>query len=464
MTEAKILVADDEELVRETLGEMLRREGYEVEEASNGLEALEKIERTKFHVIVADVKMPKVDGMSLLREIIRRQLDTKVILITGYADLQDAVEAMDMGAFYYLSKPVQDEQLKHLIRRAIEHIELTRENIALRRRLVTRDRFYKLVGQNEKMQEIYKLVEAVAPSNATVLVLGESGTGKELVAHAIHESSPRSSGPFVKVNCGALPENLLESELFGHVKGAFTTAVRDRIGKFEYADGGTIFLDEIDALPPHLQVKLLRVIQEQEFERVGDNRTIKVDVRIIAASNRDLEEAVDDGSFRADLFYRLNVIQITLPPLRERKDDIPLLVDHFLRKYNELNNKEIKGITEEAMRMLEEYDWPGNVRELENVIERAVVLETEEYITPDSLRLPSDRGTEPLSLVATSKDVVTLKEAVEMAEKEAILRALRATNWRRIKAAELLGINRITLYNKMRQYGITEESQAEEGE
>ena len=457
MDEARILVADDEQIERETLGEMLRREGYEVEEASNGLEALEKIEGSRFHVVVADIKMPKLDGMSLLKEIIRRRLDTKVILITGYADLQDAVEAMDIGAFYYLEKPVQDEQLKHLIRRALEHIELTRENILLRQRLATRDRFYKLVGRNEKMQEIYKLIEAVAPSNATVLILGESGTGKELVAHAIHESSPRSGGPFVKVNCGALPENLLESELFGHVKGAFTTALRDRIGKFEYADGGTIFLDEIDALPPHLQVKLLRVIQDQEFERVGDNRTISVDVRIIAASNRDLEEAVEEGSFRADLFYRLNVIQIKLPPLRERKDDIPLLVDHFLRKYRELNNKEIKGITEEAMRMLEGYDWPGNVRELENVIERAVVLETGEYITSDSLRLPSDKGTEPLSVVAASKGVMKLKEAVEMAEKEAILKALQAANWRRMKAAELLGINRITLYNKMRQYGITEE-------
>jgi len=454
MPEARVLVVDDEEFERETLGEMLRREGYEVEEAADGLEALEKLKRSMFHVVVADIKMPRMDGMELLREIIRRGMETKVILITGYADLRDAVEAMSMGAFYYLEKPVKDEQLKGLVRRAVEHVELSRENVALRQRLEVGDRFFRLVGRSERMREVYRLIEAVAPSNATVLILGESGTGKDLVARAIHEASPRRNAPFVKVNCGAIPETLLESELFGHVKGAFTTAIRDRVGKFEYADGGTVFLDEIDALPGHLQVKLLRVLQDQEFERVGDNRTIKVDVRIIAASNKDLEEMVAKGEFREDLFYRLNVIQIKLPPLRERKEDIPLLVDHFLRKYNELNGKRIKGVTREAMRLLEEYDWPGNVRELENVIERAVVLETGDYITPESLRLPMGGG---IRTPESPEEVVTLREAVQRAEREAILRALRAANWRRSKAARLLGINRVTLYNKMRRYGITEE-------
>ncbi len=458
-SEARILVVDDEPLERESLHELLSRCGYKVATAEDGEEALAELKNQQYDVVIADIRMPRLDGMDLLREIIREGIPVKTILITGHEDIRDAVQAMKLGAYYYIPKPVQDEELILLVQRAFEHQSLILENDQLRQKLDTRQRFHKLVGQNQKMRDIYKLVENISNSNASVLIEGESGTGKELVAEAIHENSPRKNSQFVKVNCGSLPESLLESEMFGHMRGAFTSAFRDKIGRFEYANGGTLFLDEIDTFSSALQVKLLRVLQEQQFERVGGNHTVAVDVRIIAASNRDLQQAVQDGEFRLDLYYRLNVIQIKIPPLRERMDDLPLLIDHFLQKYNESNGKKIKTVSPEAMRLMETYDWPGNVRELENVIERAVVLEQSSSIQAETLHLPNmerEQGSMPHLILGGHhlSKLPSLKEGIQIAERELILVALQANNWRRQRTAEALGINRITLYNKMRQYDI----------
>jgi len=459
MPKPRILIAEDELIERESLGELFSREGYNVTAVADGMEALNELESKRFNVVLSDIMMPQLDGMSLLREIFKRNLNTKIILITGYGKVNDAVEAMKLGACDFISKPIIDDELKLKVKRAIEEQDLADENKHLKQKLVTRDKFHKLVGQSKKMLEMYKLIEMMSESDATVLIEGESGTGKELVAKAIHANSPSGDRPFVLVNCGSIPENLLESEMFGHTKGSFTSAVSNRVGKFEHANGGTLFLDEIDAFSSALQVKLLRVIQDRQFERVGSNQTIEVDVRIIAASNQDLLQAIEDGTFRLDLYYRLNVIHIQIPPLRERMDDLPLLARHFLDKYNHVNNKEIQGITKEAMAMMEDYHWPGNVRELENVIERAVVLEQGDYVQAEVLRLPEiERKNDPsvISISDGNGSMLTLKEGVQVAEEQIIRAALEANNWRRQVTAEALGINRITLYNKMQQYGIKE--------
>lgn len=459
MPKPKVLIAEDVSMERESLNELFSREGYDVTAVADGMEALQKMESKRFNVVLSDIKMPQLDGMSLLKEIVKRNLNTKTILITGYGEVTHAVEAMKMGAYDFISKPIIDDELKLRVKRAIEEQDLVHENKQLKQKLATRDKFHKLVGQSRKMLEIYKLIEMMSESDATVLIEGESGTGKELVARAVHANSPRRDRPFVQVNCGSIPETLLESEMFGHVKGSFTNAYNSRMGKFEYANGGTLFLDEIDAFSPALQVKLLRVIQDRQFERVGTNATMEVDVRIIAASNRDLQQAIEDESFRLDLYYRLNVIHINMPHLRERMDDLPLLAAHFLEKYNHVNNKQIKEITKESMAMLEDYNWPGNVRELENVIERAVVLEQGDYIQPDVLRLPEiERKTDSsvISIGGDNGSVITLKEGIQTAEEQIIRVALDANNWRRQLTADTLGINRITLYNKMQQYSIKE--------
>ena len=459
MPKPRVLIAEDISIERESLSELFSRDGYDVTAVADGAEALKALESKRFNIILSDIVMPQLDGMSLLREIVKRNLDTKIILITGFGKVDDAVEAMKLGVYDYITKPVKDDELKLKVKRAIEEQDLADENKHLKQKLATRDKFHKLVGQSRKMLEIYKLIEMMSESDATVLIEGETGTGKELVAKAIHANSPRRDRPFVQVNCGSIPESLLESEMFGHIKGSFTNAYNSREGKFEHASGGTLFLDEIDAFSSALQVKLLRVIQDRQFERVGSNTTIEVDVRIIAASNQDLQQTIEDGTFRLDLYYRLNVIHVHMPPLRDRMDDLPLLANHFLEKYNHVNNKKIKGITKEAMAMMENYHWPGNVRELENVIERSVVLEQDDYIQPDMLRLPEIGRKSDSSVISIGNgngNILTLKEGVQSAEDQIIRSALEANNWRRQVTAETLGINRITLYNKMQQYDIKE--------
>ncbi|RKY40177.1 MAG: sigma-54-dependent Fis family transcriptional regulator [Candidatus Omnitrophota bacterium] len=452
-----ILIADDEPLTRKSLLEILKFEGYKVSLASDGEEALKQVKEEPPDVVIADLKMPKLDGITLLRKIKEYDSNIAVVLVTAYGTIETAVEAMKEGAFDYITKPIIDKEIKIVIQRILEQKNLLEENKVLKEKLRKegRKQFYKMIGQNPKMQKIYNLIETVAPTNATVLVVGESGTGKRLIAHALHFYNPyRKDNPFVEVSCGALPENLLESELFGHVKGSFTGAIRDRQGRFEIASGGTIFLDEIDAFSPKLQVKLLRVLQEGEFERVGDTKTIKVDVRVIAATNQDLKKLIKGGLFREDLYYRLNVIPINVPPLRERKDDIPLLVEHFLKKSSQkLKGRVVKDVSPQVMELFFAYDWPGNIRELENIIERAVILCKGEKIEIEDLpeffmELREEKGYDE------KKGTFFLKEVVKGSEKEIIERVLKECGGNRKKAAQLLGINRTTLYNKLKAYGI----------
>lgn len=369
-----ILIVDDEKNYLLVLEDLLLEEGYEVVTADTAQKALEIIEAHELDVVITDMKMPGMDGMALLERVHAQHPDLPVIMMTAYGSVEKAVEAMRKGAFDYILKPFENEEFKLTVRKAIDHFQLVCQNRYLTRELQDRYQFDNIIGKSAPMQRIYRLIEKVAPSKATVLVTGESGTGKELIARAIHFNSPRAERPFISVNCGALPETLLESELFGHEKGAFSGAVSQRKGRFELANEGTLFLDEISEMSPPLQVKLLRVLQEMEFERVGGTQTIKVDVRIVAASNRELRVEVADKRFRSDLFYRLNVVHVNLPPLRDRKDDIPLLVNHFLKKFAGEGGSCGLRLEPEAMRLLLDYPWPGNVRELENVIERAVIL------------------------------------------------------------------------------------------
>jgi DNA-binding NtrC family response regulator len=463
----RILIVDDEPLTRQSLYEILKFEGYKVNTANNGLEALESIEKSPPDIMITDMKMPGMDGIELLKQVKLKGLDIAVILITGYGSIETAVEAMRKGAFDYITKPILDSEIKVVIQKIINQQELIKENRLLREKLAatSRQQFHNIIGQNLKMQKIYEMIEVVANSNATILLQGESGTGKRLIAQAIHQSDlSRRDKPFIEVSCGALPETLLESELFGHVKGSFTSAIKDRAGRFELAHKGTILLDEIDTFSPNLQVKLLRVLQNGEFERVGDTNTKKIDVRVIAATNQDLSEAIKRGKFREDLYYRLNVISIHIPPLRERKDDIPLLAEHFLKKkHNQANNnKKVTGISKEVMQALLDYDWPGNVRELENIIERAVILTKGETIKrqdlPDFLQ-GMDR---PLAVKAqisgNNTGVRSLREALKNPEKQVIQQVLEQVAGNRKKAAANLGINRTTLYNKMKKYGLLKKS------
>jgi len=378
----KILVVDDEPLIRDLLRDILKEEGYEVSIAKEGLSALKKIKKEEVDLVITDVKMPGLDGIKLLKEIKKVSPSTLVIVITAYGTIENAVEAMKEGAYDYITKPITPEQLKLVLQKISQHKNLLRENRYLRAEVNQRYNFEELVGESPGMKEVYSMIDKVAKTKATVLIQGESGTGKELVARAIHYRGPRRDKPFIKLNCAALPEDLLESELFGHEKGAFTGAFSRREGRFELADRGTLLLDEISETSPSFQVKLLRVLQEGEFERVGGTKTLKVDVRIITTTNRDLEKLVKEGKFRDDLYYRLNVLPVHLPPLRERKEDIPLLALHFLEKYSRHNGLKLKSISRECLQMLKEYHWPGNVRELENVIERMVVMNEKEIILP----------------------------------------------------------------------------------
>ncbi len=457
MQKEKILVADDEKSMREFLEIMLRKEGYRVTLASNGEEAVRWAEREIFDLALLDIRMPKVDGLSALKKIKTLSPETVVIVITAFASADTAIRAMKEGAYDYITKPFKVDEIKLIIRNALEKKNLEKENLLLKQVVQERYHFGNIVGQSPKMLELYRLLEKVAPTKTNILITGESGTGKELVAKAIHYNSPRKDKPFVTLNCGAIPESLIESELFGHMKGAFTDAVSTKKGLFEVADEGTIFLDEISELPLMMQVKLLRVIQDKEFKRVGGTEDIRVDVRIISATNKDLEEAVREKRFREDLFYRLNVIQIKLPPLRERKEDIPLLADHFLKKYSEELGKSITRISPEALQFLMNYDFPGNVRELQNIIERAVALETGSQLSLENLssylenQLPAKKGAFDIDL---PEEGIDLEKVVSDLEKMLLLKALDRAKGVKKKAAELLRINFRSMRYRLDKYGL----------
>jgi DNA-binding NtrC family response regulator len=446
-----ILVVDDEPLVRESLSEMLSLTGYSASTASNGKQACDILKNTLVDILITDIKMPEMDGNELLRFIKKNHPEIAVIIMTSYGSIGNAVEAMKGGAYDYITKPIVDSEIKISIERLLKQKQLIEENARLKEQLQASKKkcFAGIFGEDSKMQKIYSLIEAVSNTRATVLINGESGTGKRLIAHAIHKcNESERNKPFIEVSCGALTESLLESELFGHVKGSFTGAIKDRAGRFELANHGTIFLDEIDAFPPALQVKLLRVLQDGEFERVGDSKTVKVDIRIIAATNQNLEELITQGKFRKDLFYRLNIISIEVPPLRNRKSDIPILVEEFIRKHSG-HRKNPQSISEEALLKLMEYNWPGNIRELENVIERAMVLNKGDIINavdlPDALH--KSKPTE------AKEGKLCLKDALKNPEKDLIKKALDSVKWNRNEAAKILDINRTTLYKKMQKYG-----------
>ena len=456
-----ILVVDDEPLVRSSLSEFLTLLGYTVSSANNGKDALDILKTYTVDIVITDIKMPEMDGITLLRHVKASHPDIFVILITGYGTIDSAVAAMKEGAYDYITKPILDNEIKIILERLSKQRKLIDENVRLKKQLQAqaRDSFHNIVGKSQPMQKIYNLIETICSTRASVLIYGESGTGKRLIAHALHKYNEQERGkPFVEVSCGALTETLLESELFGHAKGSFTGAIKDRVGRFELADGGTIFLDEIDAFSPALQVKLLRVLQEGEFERVGDTKTIKVDVRIIAASNQNLEDLIAKGKFRKDLFYRLNIICIDLPALKDRKEDIPMLAEHFIKKHSKHVNKKIEGLSEEALILLMDYDWPGNVRELENVIERSMILTKGTMITPgdfpENLKNPKAK----ISLEENGNGKLKLKDALKSPEKDLIVKALEAVKWNRTEAAKVLGVNRTTLYKKMQKFELSKEN------
>lgn len=454
----QILIVDDENVQLEMLKGFLIKQGYGVDTAEDGKRGLEKFKRGSFDLILTDLRMPGMDGLQLLKEVKRLNPEVVVVMLTAYATVGTAVAAMKEGAYDYLTKPIELDELLLLIQRVSREIGLSQENRELKEQLREKFKVDFIVSISRRMEEALNLVKRVAQSPATVLILGESGTGKELIARAIHYASLRKEKPFVKVNCAALPENLLESELFGHEKGAFTGAVGRRVGRFEQADQGTIFLDEIGDLSPALQSKLLRVLQEKEFERVGSSQTIKVDVRVISATNRNLEEAIQKGTFREDLYYRFNVVTITLPPLRERKEDIPPLVEHFLKKYSRENNKAVVSVTKEAKDLLINHNYPGNIRELENIIERAVVLCRGDTITRQDLPLNLQESEVEESLDRARKSGRSLPETLEEIERHRIAQALQKSGGVQTRAAEELGISERVLRYKMKKYKISEKN------
>ncbi len=470
----RILLCDDDKIVVESLAEFLALEGYAVDGVHSGKAACKRLDGQSYEIVITDINMPETDGFELLRYIRERHPEAVPIVITGYGTIESAVEAIKMGAYDYLTKPIVDDELHLVIERACQQQALLRENRRLRRQLDLRYGLENVVGHDHKMLKVFDLVEAIAQTKTTVLVTGESGTGKSLVAHALHHRSDRRSGPFVEVSCGAIPEGLLESELFGHVKGSFTGAVSDKAGKFQAAEGGTIFLDEINSASPALQVKLLRFLQKRCFEPVGSNKTVQADVRVILASNVDLKEEVGAGRFRQDLFYRINVVTVHLPPLAERLGDIPLLAAHFLAKYRAEIKREILDVTPEALQAMQRYHWPGNVRELENAVERAVVLCKGRHVTPQDLPQPIQEasvahggggaltaGGGPAVGASASCPTgdspfrpMSLKDALEEPERRIIEAALKANQWNRQATAEMLQINRTTLYKKMKHYNL----------
>jgi DNA-binding NtrC family response regulator len=445
----KILVVDDEAIVRDFVSEVLLRMGHAPLAVESGEKAIEHLERSEFDLVITDYKMPGISGLDVLRETMHLWPDCRVIVITAFGTIEQAVGAMKLGAHDYLTKPISPDHIEMVVSKALDYKTLKTENRLLRREIGEKYSFENIIGKSAPMKHIFELIRRAGPSDSTILISGESGTGKELVARAIHYNSPRASGPFIKMNCAALPEGLIESELFGHEKGAFTGAIRSARGRFELADGGTLLLDEISEIRPALQAKLLRVLQEREFERIGSGQSIKVDVRVIATSNRDLKEEVTRGNFRDDLYYRLNVIPVELPPLRQRADDIPLLCGYFLNKFGQRMGIPPRTISEKANRILIQYPWPGNVRELENVIERATVISRNQELTPNDL--PPEIVSGITEMVKGGLDVGL---TIDGAERILILKTLRANAGNKTKAAEVLGITPRTLRNKLQEYGL----------
>jgi two-component system response regulator PilR (NtrC family) len=440
--QARVLVVDDERSMRELLAIVLRREGYEILTAENGQTAIATLEREPVDLLICDIKMPDMNGVEVLRAAKRIDQDMVAMMVTAFASTQTAVEAMRLGACDYLSKPFDVDELRMKVREKLESRDLRQENVLLKRALGARYEFSNIIGRSEPMLGVFKLIQAIARTTSTVLVTGESGTGKELVARAIHFNSLRRDRPFVALNCAALPDTLLESELFGHMRGAFTGADSNKKGLIELAEHGTIFLDEIGEMSPSVQVKVLRVLQDRRFRRLGGLEEIEADIRIIAATNQDLSKGVADGRFREDLFYRINVIPIHLPPLRERHEDIPLLAEHFLSKYRTQMDRQITGISGEAMEYLTAYDWPGNIRELENVIEHAVALEQARVILPGSLpdAIRSDPPKSAAAVLALPESGFDLEEHVQGIERDYLAQALQKAGGVQVKAAELLGM------------------------
>ena len=440
MAKARVLVVDDEKSMRDLLSITLEKEGYDVVTAAGGEAAIEALRRDATDAVITDLRMPKVDGLQVLRAAKEISPDMAVIVITAVASTETAVEAMKLGAYDYITKPFKLDEVSLIVRNALERKRLRDENLYLRKQLETQHRFDNIIGKSGRILEVFDTIRKISDSPSTAMITGESGTGKELVARAIHFNSLRRDKPFVSVNCGAIPEGLMESELFGHVRGAFTGAVSNKIGLFSAGEGGTLFLDEITEIPPLLQVKLLRAIQTREIRRVGDTKDMKTDVRLIAASNLNLEDAVKDGVLREDLYYRLNVIPIQLPPLRERREDIPLLVAHFLQKFGKELGKGARGVAPDAMGVLERYHWPGNIRELENVLERAIVLGAGEMLSVESLpeTLRRERPVKGMEAVELPEDGLDLEATLDTIERGYLQRALDRTGGVQTKAAELL--------------------------
>ena len=447
---ADVLLVDDEKSVRSTLSLFLQKSGYKVEEAANGEEAVEKLKVTFYDLVITDLKMKPMGGLEVIQTVKKINPLTEVVVMTAYGTVESGVEAMKLGAYDYIQKPFDKDEFLIVVSKALERRELLVEVEQLQDELEDKYKFENIIGNSNEMRNVFSMVTKVAPTDSTILISGESGTGKELIAKATHLHSRRKNRSFVTINCGALPENLQESELFGHVRGAFTGAIREKRGLFQEANGGTLFLDEIGETAPSTQVKVLRFLQDGEIRRVGENEPIYVDVRLLAATNQDLEKAIGEGRFREDLYYRLNVIPIHIPPLRKRRDDIPLLINHFLEKYIEKAKKKITSVSVDAMRILAGYDWPGNVRELENVIERAVILTNRNVITPDDL---------PSYISNTQQKIITQEENIEETtleklEKHYILKTLEKYAWNQKKASEVLGISTTTLWRKLKTYGI----------
>jgi len=472
MHQATILVADDDAVARELLADALKQEGYAVESFASGEEVIARGRQGRVDLVLTDIRMGAVDGLTVLREFKRMSPDTAVVVLTAFGSLEGAIEAIKQGAYDYLAKPFKKDEIKLVVHRSLDHCHLVRENARFREELQGKgkgkgnEEWSPLVGSSPAMLEVYKLVARVTDSKSTVLLQGESGTGKELIARAIHANGPRHDRPFIPVNCGALPDTLLESEMFGHEKGAFTGAVGMKAGLFEAANGGTLFLDEIGELGPALQVKLLRVMQDQEVRRVGGTASVKVDVRIIAATNRNLEQYVKEGKFREDLYYRLNVVQITLPSLAERREDIPMLAHHFLMKASSGSPSAVRGLLPETIAMLTRYRWPGNVRELENAIERAVSLSHGPLMTPEDLpeavrQGSTDEGSGKLFQGHPIDDAYLTLEEVE---KRHLVRVLKETKGNKVKAAKILGIDRRTLYRMAERFGLDLGEEAEGSE
>jgi two-component system response regulator HydG len=456
-----LLVVDDDKNICEAMADYLRSLGHRTETSTTCDDALKRIGEFNFDIVLCDVNLPDRDGFQLLEWVVKHRPDTSVILLTGFGTIESAVEAIRMGAFDYLTKPVIDDELNFSIQRALGQRKIVEENKRLKEQLDQRFGMSNIIGRDYKMTKLFDLIESVADTRTTVLILGENGTGKTITARALHQMSDRREKAFVEVACGALPDTLLESELFGHVAGSFTGATHDKPGKFLQANGGTIFLDEIGTASPSLQVKLLRVLQDREFEPVGGNKTYKVDVRLILATNEDLEEKVRQGTFRQDLYYRINVINVTQPPLRERIGDIPLLVEHYIHELNKQTGKQVKGFDDEALQLLQRYQWPGNVRELVNVVERSVVLAKGPMVHASELPEGIRRDHIDFESLGGRLTGGNLKSALTHPERQIILEALEANGWNRQDTARILGINRTTLYKKMKKFDISYEKHAQ---